>query len=548
MAEKQTEAHHDLQKDSAGDEKPFYKRLGDLAASITSRFTFGGHLSPAVSEVRLVFKKRDGEWSEIVFPGASEDEMKELASACSVASFGLDEKQVTDKSYRDAMKLDPDCFATTFQLSSTSVLGEVAMTMVPDVSNLRAELYKLNIYGPGGHFKAHVDTPRPNHMFGSLVVCLPTTFSGGALVTRHENHQVRFDWSSSPGSPKEDISWAAFFSDVEHEVLPVTDGYRVTLTYNLHGVPGDENSEIDGVSQKAEVSDASSITCVVQTPFYNLLLNALGCPTFLRGGGILGFGTHHKYPQTILKSSDPMLFKGSDQMVVKVAKALGLFVTVLPVLGRGKVKNTLSRHRYLTETFVEEFQERDGDCCEECESDVTVLSEMFHITAFKDKYITWCQDLTVWQPAGASIHMDYKMGERLRDYYQTAAILIVVPEWNSFRRSCSDLKTKLSTCGDAAKLSMLQQQVVENHKDGEEIMKKLCYHNSAEKGENEEEKEEDDESESSDDFDPWSPPTDDSEEMFDSDESLDDEFDRANIDIPHFLWFMGLNRVFHAPF
>lgn len=30
------------------------------------------------------------------------------------------------------------------------------------------------------------------------------------------------------------IHWAAFYGDCEHEVLGVTDGYRITLTYNLY--------------------------------------------------------------------------------------------------------------------------------------------------------------------------------------------------------------------------------------------------------------------------------------------------------------------------
>ena len=40
---------------------------------------------------------------------------------------------------------------------------------------LREYLYS----GSGGHFKAAVDTPRSGDMFGSLVVCLPTQFTGG---------------------------------------------------------------------------------------------------------------------------------------------------------------------------------------------------------------------------------------------------------------------------------------------------------------------------------------------------------------------------------
>ena len=36
--------------------------------------------------------------------------------------------------------------------------------------------------------------------------------------------EVKFDWSSTVENPKT-VSWAVFFSDVEHEVLPVTEGH-----------------------------------------------------------------------------------------------------------------------------------------------------------------------------------------------------------------------------------------------------------------------------------------------------------------------------------
>ena len=41
---------------------------------------------------------------------------------------------------------------------------------------------------------------------------------------------MKFDWSNDSTS----VKWAAFYSDCEHEVLPVTEGYRVSLTYNLY--------------------------------------------------------------------------------------------------------------------------------------------------------------------------------------------------------------------------------------------------------------------------------------------------------------------------
>ncbi|KAF6252747.1 hypothetical protein COO60DRAFT_1463541 [Scenedesmus sp. NREL 46B-D3] len=39
------------------------------------------------------------------------------------------------------------------------------------------------------------------------------------------------------------LRWAAFCSDSEHEVLPVTDGYRITLTYSLRAVGLDSTND-----------------------------------------------------------------------------------------------------------------------------------------------------------------------------------------------------------------------------------------------------------------------------------------------------------------
>lgn len=51
-------------------------------------------------------------------------------------------------------------------------------------------------------------------------------------MLRHEGREVVFDWSGEKG--REAIQWAAFYSDCEHEVLEVTEGHRLTLTYNLY--------------------------------------------------------------------------------------------------------------------------------------------------------------------------------------------------------------------------------------------------------------------------------------------------------------------------
>jgi hypothetical protein len=75
------------------------------------------------------------------------------------------------------------------------------------------------------------------------VVCLPCAHKGGELAVRHDGREMKFDWTEDSTS----VQWAAFYSDCEHEVLPVTEGYRVTLTYNLyynkkgHQIPASPN-------------------------------------------------------------------------------------------------------------------------------------------------------------------------------------------------------------------------------------------------------------------------------------------------------------------
>ena len=67
-------------------------------------------------------------------------------------------------------------------------------------------------------------------MFGTLVVTLPSTYRGGALRIRHAGREVTVETGATDPS---EISFAAFYADCEHEVLPVREGNRVCLVYNL---------------------------------------------------------------------------------------------------------------------------------------------------------------------------------------------------------------------------------------------------------------------------------------------------------------------------
>ena len=100
------------------------------------------------------------------------------------------------------------------------------------VVGLKADLCKLNIYM---HVMAFLNFTLTHLMQMRCLealwfVCQLNLATGRELIMHHHKQEIR---SSSAGTSLSTLHWAAFFSDVEHEVLPVGEGYRDTLTYNL---------------------------------------------------------------------------------------------------------------------------------------------------------------------------------------------------------------------------------------------------------------------------------------------------------------------------
>ena len=444
--------------------KAVERELGETANAINGRFSCGGALAGG-KPVKVAYETGSGglKHNIIMFPAVQQDDIKQLLDACSVASFGLGSKTVTDPSYRDVYELDSDRFFTSFNLCDTLILIEVVHTLDsdykvpvkkcepvdweealgrrvslelghpprpddhikddPNVSpelHMRAELYKLNVYSPGGHFKAHVGTPRSQQMFGSLVVCLPSQFSGGALVTRHCGVETVFNWSSplddQPAGQSVLLQWAAFFSDVEHEVLPVTAGYRVTLTYNLY---------YDRPPASAPILTMS----IYSHPFYHQLRKSLTSAYFMRGGGVLGFTAQQEYEfEKLNRANDlPLLLKGADRIIYLVAKSLGLSVLVKPVVPRYGSKLLLTSFSEFSPCFVDlpdltDFWKPGGGG--------DPVWDTFD--TYRPKSITWCQEHGIVKAAGVSGACLSEVPVSL--YYQAAAILVGVPRWGDQRK------------------------------------------------------------------------------------------------------------------
>ncbi|MBK1704620.1 2OG-Fe(II) oxygenase [Halochromatium glycolicum] len=155
--------------------------------------------------------------------------------------------------------VDPEV-RRTWQLDAASVqicgrrwaedLGQIVQQAADGLGvsgAVEAELYKLLVYDTGSFFVPHRDTEKAPGMFATMVVVLPSPFTGGELVIRHKGHEARLDLRRDEPS---EVAWAAFYADCRHEVLPIASGYRLALIYNLirpHGEPIPQPPDHDSV-------------------------------------------------------------------------------------------------------------------------------------------------------------------------------------------------------------------------------------------------------------------------------------------------------------
>jgi len=96
---------------------------------------------------------------------------------------------------------------------------------------VRAEPYKIHLYGPGGHFKSHRDTPETG-LVGTFLVGLGDSSSSSAGHFRIGDKTLR----------AEQCSWVAFHPDIPHEVTKLEDGYRAVMAFKIFRVA---DSELD---------------------------------------------------------------------------------------------------------------------------------------------------------------------------------------------------------------------------------------------------------------------------------------------------------------
>lgn len=157
---------------------------------------------------------------------------EQLVQVAEQAPYGKGYETLVDTKVRRTWQLDAKQVSLSgkyWQKNLSEIVSNVKLALGVDCEIL-AELYKLLVYDTGSFFTSHRDTEKADGMFATLVIVLPSAFSGGELVVRHQQDEVTLDLCCQQ---VEEISYAAFYADCVHEVLPVTEGCRLTLVYNL---------------------------------------------------------------------------------------------------------------------------------------------------------------------------------------------------------------------------------------------------------------------------------------------------------------------------
>ncbi|KAM0441304.1 hypothetical protein ACHAPT_000613 [Fusarium lateritium] len=326
-------------------------------------FAIGGAVEKPSSSLAIRWDRDDqGQCRKLLLPTSDDDAVSQesfdlILKDCEPATFGVGGEEVLDEEYRKAGKLDDTRFSTSFNPYGHGILDTINQVLAQgahrEALGVRAEMYKLNVMSLLRSVKRLLTRyrytlvplasssrtsilqdqiarwARSSSVFQLRTKAANSLFDGG--------RRVDFDWGPKSADT---IQWAAFFSGCEHEVLQVTEGHRMTLTYNLFWT--------------SYALDQGSLH------FFSALEKLLECDQFLKEGGLVGFTCTHAYPHTSNSSVGNLhhTLKGIDMVVYQALKRLLGSARVTAVLDDDDYKESTSEWRMDSED--EDW--RNSDC------------------------------------------------------------------------------------------------------------------------------------------------------------------------------------------
>jgi hypothetical protein len=232
--------------------------ISELLANIEAPGAFATRRATSADDLHLEVKGV----GRIRWP-ISRTTARRLCATARPARYGLKDQTRFDPRVRDTceipktrVRIDERRWRDTFRPMLDRVRRDLGL---PDGTHVKAKLHNMLVYGPGQFFVTHQDSEKGDDMIGTLVVILPSAFTGGAMVIEHHDEQVAFRAAAGK------LTFIAFYADCQHQVRPVTAGYRVVLTYNLM-VDGDMTRAIGSAAAGHLDALAQSIQWFFESP------------------------------------------------------------------------------------------------------------------------------------------------------------------------------------------------------------------------------------------------------------------------------------------
>jgi hypothetical protein len=298
--------------------------LADLVSRLESKIVWSAY--PAAPK-SIALRFADGKKIDLLPRGKGA--LEKLVERAKPAAFGAAKKTKIDPKVRDGLAILASHGASLDGFEVTNeMLDEIRDALAPDdATPFTAELYALNLYRKGGHFVAHKDTPRSGDVVGTLVVCLPWLFEGGALVVGAGEQREVFDWSEQITTYPSQLACAAFFGDVDHAVQEVTSGTRLTLSFTLRRAPKKRTATTAKQKPAAEIAAMKLAKAFVDLKTHDDLKST---------GITLRVACAHEYVATkdtavvrpIADDHAASLLKGRDAVVARAALAAGFEVSL----------------------------------------------------------------------------------------------------------------------------------------------------------------------------------------------------------------------------
>ncbi|KAE9267292.1 hypothetical protein PF008_g31390 [Phytophthora fragariae] len=178
-------------------------------------YSFGGQADSLPAAPGLVVD----EVGSIPVPITAEQAEK-LIEQCKKSPFGHNFETKMDETVRQSWQLEPTQVRfenMAWQSGLEKLRDVIADRLGYEDIPLQCVLYKLLVYGEGGHFVKHQDTEKEDGMIATLVVQLPSSHEGGDLVVyRGGEVRHRHDFGKADGTSAFLPHYAVHYADAEH--------------------------------------------------------------------------------------------------------------------------------------------------------------------------------------------------------------------------------------------------------------------------------------------------------------------------------------------